>query len=58
MYGLLMLMRKSRVGLPNYAMQRTGTDQVPGRGRLATALIQASYARELMRWRAVADGGR
>lgn len=47
------------VKLPyNYAMQRTGVDKVPGRGRIASALIQVSRPREPMRQRAVADGER
>jgi hypothetical protein len=43
---------------PNYAMQRAGTDKVPGRGRMTIPLLQANHARVPMAWRAVADGGR
>jgi hypothetical protein len=43
---------------PNYAMQRTGTDKVPGRGRTSPAPDQVNHARVPMRWRVVADGGR
>jgi hypothetical protein len=43
---------------PNYAMQRTAKDKVPGRGRLSVVRLQANHAREPMRWRTVADGGR
>jgi hypothetical protein len=43
---------------PNYAMQRTAIDKVPGRGRTAAAHFQANPARVPMRLRAVADGGR
>jgi hypothetical protein len=43
---------------PNYAMQRTGTDKVLGRGRTMVAIFQANRAREPMRRCAVADGGR
>jgi hypothetical protein len=44
--------------LPNYAMQRTGTDKVPGRGRKSPAPVDVHRARVPMRWPAVADGGR
>jgi hypothetical protein len=39
-------------------MQRTVTDQVPGRGRSSPAPDQVNRAREPMRRRAVAERGR
>ena len=42
----------------NYAMQRTGTDKVLGRGRESPAPVDIHRAREPICWRAVADGGR
>jgi hypothetical protein len=45
-------------GGPNYALQRTGTDKVPGRGRLAIMPIEINLAREPMQSRAVAERGR
>ena len=43
---------------PNIALQRTGIDKVPVRGRMPTAPLEINHARVLMRWRAVAERGR
>jgi hypothetical protein len=40
---------------PNSALQRAGTPKVLGRGRSGAVLAQVLRARELIRWRAVAE---